>query len=98
MPYAAHHRAKRTFPRKYCKATLLALDPSDLLRNLVACAVRSEPVSAQNFPANQVNNRAAPVTFIQFRDILLPSPSGTERTGERSMKAHRSIFRSSIWR
>lgn len=32
--------------------------------------------SAQDL-ANQVNNPAAPVTFIQFRDILVPSVSGT---------------------
>jgi hypothetical protein len=36
-------------------------------------------VSSQEL-ANQVNNPAAPVTFIQFRDILLPSPSATNGT------------------
>jgi len=34
-------------------------------------------VSSQEL-ANQVNNPAAPVTFIQFRDILLPNPSKTK--------------------
>jgi hypothetical protein len=36
----------------------------------------SPPLSANEL-ANQVNNPAAPVTFIQFRDVLLPNIPGT---------------------
>ena len=38
-------------------------------------AATGAPPSAQEL-ANQVNNPAAPVTFIQFRDILIPSFPG----------------------
>ena len=40
-----------------------------------AAATAASP-SAQDL-ANQVNNPAAPVTFIQFRDILVPAVPGT---------------------
>jgi hypothetical protein len=45
--------------------------------NAPSAAKSGANVAAQEL-ANQVNNPAAPVTFIQFRDILLPDPSATK--------------------
>ena len=42
-------------------------------------AATGASVSAQEL-ANQVNNPAAPVTFVQFRDILIPSVPGFKGT------------------
>lgn len=68
-------------------AALLVCAVSLLAQEAPNSASPPEPQTAQGVPsgasvsaqelANQVNNPAAPVTFIQFRNILLPSPSAT---------------------
>jgi len=58
-----------------CTRAVYAQDAPDTPQAAAAAAQGGASVSAQEL-ANQVNNPAAPVTFIQFRNILLPSPSG----------------------
>ena len=63
-----------------CAVALRAQDGPNSTSQPEAQAGQAVPSGASVSPqelANQVNNPAAPVTFIQFRDILLPSPSGT---------------------
>ena len=62
---------------KLLLAVALVLAVSDQILAQAASQQQSQPLSDSEL-ASQVNNPAAPVTFLQFRNVMLPNVPGTD--------------------